>query len=44
LEHLGDVLFMLGNNEQALEMWQEAKTLGANSDALDKKIKSKKLL
>jgi tetratricopeptide (TPR) repeat protein len=44
LEHLGDVLFMLGNNEQALERWQEAKVLGANSNALDQKIKSKKLL
>jgi tetratricopeptide (TPR) repeat protein len=43
IEHLGDVLFVLGEKEKAFECWLKAKELGASSEALDQKIKSKKL-
>ena len=41
IEHLGDVLFKLGQTEKALEKWIEAKENGAGSEFLDKKIKDK---
>lgn len=43
IEHLGDVLYMLGQHEKALENWLKAKSLGADSDELLRKIKDKKL-
>ena len=38
VEHLGDVYFKLNNKEKALDFWLKAKTLGASSPTLDKKI------
>ncbi|MGV3505001.1 MAG: tetratricopeptide repeat protein [Adhaeribacter sp.] len=43
LEHYGDVLFQLGEKEQAVQQWQKAKQTGKASDLIDKKIKDKKL-
>lgn len=43
LEHYGDVLFQLNQKETAVEYWQKAKVLGANSKFLDKKIAERKL-
>jgi len=43
IEHLGDVLFVMGETEKAFVCWLKAKELGASSEALDEKIKSKKL-
>ena len=38
LDHYGDILYMLGDKEKAVEQWEKAKALGKNSDILDKKI------
>jgi tetratricopeptide (TPR) repeat protein len=43
LEHYGDVLYKLGETEQALQQWMKAKKLGESSDLIDKKIAQKKL-
>lgn len=40
-EHLGDVLFKLGKVNDAIVEWKRAKSLGAASDILDKKINDK---
>ena len=42
-EHLGDVLFKLGQEEDALAQWKKAAGLGNPSEALLKKIKERKL-
>lgn len=39
-EHLGDVLYKLGNKQEALDMWKEAKNKGQQSPELDKKIQT----
>ncbi len=38
LDHYGDILYMLGDKEKAVEQWEKAKALGKDSDILDKKI------
>lgn len=43
LEHLGDVLYRLNLPEEALRNWEKAKRLGAQSEALELKIRLKKL-
>ena len=43
LEHLGDILFKLKEPDKALEYWQRAKEHGADSEALLKKLRIKKL-
>lgn len=43
LEHYGDVMFKLGKAEEALKYWKKANDAGGNSDALLKKISTKKL-
>ena len=43
MEHYGDILYMLGDTNQALEYWEKAKTKGPGSSVLDKKIAEKKL-
>lgn len=42
MEHYGDVMFMLGDADEALEYWQKAKEAGSESDVLLRKIKDKK--
>lgn len=42
LEHYGDILYLLGNQAQALAQWQKAKLAGNDSDILTKKINEKK--
>ncbi|WP_207426513.1 tetratricopeptide repeat protein [Pedobacter sp. SYSU D00535] len=44
LEHYGDILFNLGEKEQALEQWRKAKEKGVRSEILEKKINGKKFL
>lgn len=39
-EHLGDVYFIKGNKDKALELWNEAKKLGAKSQELERKIQT----
>lgn len=43
IEHYGDVLYKLGNTEEAVIQWQKAKKLDDTSEFLDKKIANKKL-
>lgn len=38
VDHYGDILFMTGEKEQAVEQWKKAKELGKKSDVLDRKI------
>ena len=43
IEHYGDVLFKLGQLEDALVQWQRAKLSGSKSELLNKKIADRKL-
>lgn len=38
VDHYGDILYMLGEKEKALEQWKKAKELGKKSEVLDRKI------
>ena len=38
VDHYGDILFMSGEKEKALEQWKKAKEMGKESDVLDRKI------
>lgn len=38
LEHYGDILFMLGKADEALNYWKQAKESGSDSETLDRKI------
>lgn len=42
VEHSGDIYYMNGEKEKALEFWLQAKKLGGDSKLLNKKIKKKK--
>ncbi len=42
VEHSGDIYYLNGEKEKALEFWQQAKKLGGDSKLLHKKIKKKK--
>lgn len=37
-DHYGDILYMNGEKEKALEQWKKAKELGKQSETLDRKI------
>ncbi len=43
LEHYGDVMFKLGNTDEALNYWINAQKIGGASNLIDKKIADKKL-
>ena len=43
-EHYGDVLFMCGEKEKALENWHKALQANSTSPTLDQKIKQQKYL
>lgn len=38
VDHYGDILFMLGDKEKAVEQWKKAKEMGKESKILDEKI------
>lgn len=44
VEHYGDVLYQLGEREKAIEQWKKAKTMGENSEQIDKKIATGQLI
>ncbi|MEZ4902353.1 MAG: tetratricopeptide repeat protein [Spirosomataceae bacterium] len=44
VEHYGDVLYQLGEREKAIEQWKRAKTMGENSEQIDKKIATGQLI
>ena len=43
LEHYGDVLYQLGEKENAIAMWKEAKLIGGASELIHKKVAEGKL-
>lgn len=43
IEHYGDVLFQLGEIEEAINQWKKARKLSSDSDMLDKKIADRQL-
>jgi len=43
LDHYGDIVYMVGDKDTALDYWQKAKSMGLNSDLLNRKIQDKKL-
>lgn len=43
LEHYGDILFKLGETEEAVKYWIDAKKAGSGTNLIDKKIADKKL-
>jgi tetratricopeptide (TPR) repeat protein len=43
-EHLGDIMFYMGNAEAAVQNWKRAKEYGSKSALLDKKINEKKYI
>ncbi len=42
VEHYGDILYLLGEKDLALQQWLKAKELGTGSENLNKKINEKK--
>ena len=44
IDHYGDILFMTGEKEQAVEQWKKAKELGKKSETLDRKIAEEKYI
>lgn len=42
LEHYGDILYLLGEKDLAVEQWMKAKGTGAGSENLNKKINEKR--
>lgn len=44
VEHYGDVLYQLGEKEKAVEQWKKAKSMGENSQQIDKKIATGQLI
>lgn len=43
IEHYGDVLFQLGEIEEAIDQWERARDLGNASELIEKKIADRKL-
>jgi tetratricopeptide (TPR) repeat protein len=43
-EHYGDILFLLGNTDAALQNWTKAKAQGSKSTVLERKINEKKYI
>ena len=43
LEHYGDILFQLGDKENALKYWEQAQTAGGASNLIGKKITDKNI-
>jgi len=44
VEHYGDILYMMGDKQKAIENWKKAKNLGDGSDMLDRKIKESRYI
>jgi tetratricopeptide (TPR) repeat protein len=42
-EHYGDILYQLGDIDEAVLQWQKAKTLSGNSEVLNQKITNRKI-
>ena len=44
VDHYGDILYMSGEKEKALEQWKKAKEMGKESEILDRKIAEEKYI
>jgi predicted negative regulator of RcsB-dependent stress response len=44
VEHYGDILYMMGDKQRAVENWRKAKKLGDGSEMLDRKIKESRYI
>lgn len=44
VDHYGDILYMTGNKEKAVEQWKKAKEMGKESELLDRKIAEEKYI
>ena len=44
VEHCGDIYYMTGDKERAVELWEKARKMGSDSKTLDEKIKQKKYI
>lgn len=44
VEHYGDILYLLGEKDKAVQQWQRAKGLGSRSETLERKINEKKYI
>ena len=44
IDHYGDILFMSGEKEKAVEQWKKAKEMGKKSETLDRKIAEQKYI
>ena len=42
-EHFGDILFQMGNIDDAVKQWQKAKSMDHGNELIDKKIANKRL-
>jgi tetratricopeptide (TPR) repeat protein len=42
-EHYGDILYKLGDIDEAVQQWEKARGLNANSETLNKKIANRKI-
>lgn len=42
VDHYGDILYMVGDKEKAVEQWKRAKEMGKESEVLDRKIAEEK--
>ena len=44
VDHYGDILFMTGEKDKAVEQWKKAKEMGKVSEVLDRKIAEEKYI
>ncbi len=44
VEHYGDILYMMGDKQRAVENWKKAKKLGDGTEMLDRKIKESRYI
>lgn len=42
-EHYGDILFKLGDTDEAVRQWQKAKSMDSDNELIDKKIANRRL-
>lgn len=42
MEHAGDIYYMTGDVDKAVELWQKARSMGIRTEVLEKKIREKK--
>ena len=38
VDHYGDILYMIGDKDKAIEQWKKAREMGKESEILDRKI------